>query len=131
MPVSLVIVAPENKSDPAPFSEFWALYPRKVAKAYAGKIFAKLTLLDRYAAIKALPQYIEHWRINAESIQFVPHASTWLAQRRFEDDLSAGLPEFVACHWPRCDKAGTHKHGSGDYCETHRQILIRGGTPPR
>lgn len=66
----------------AEFSEWWSHYPRKTGKGAAAKAYAKApdtteTLLDgvrRYAADPNLPDP-----------QFIPHASTWLNERRWDD----------------------------------------------
>jgi len=70
------------------FEKFWTAYPRKVAKAAALKAWKKeagyLTdVQDRiFAALewqKKQPQWIK------DDGQFIPHAATWLNQRRWED----------------------------------------------
>lgn len=67
------------------FEAFWAEYPRKVAKEAARKAFGKVdvpleVLLAALAWQKRSPDWIK------EAGQFVPHASTWLNQRRWEDE---------------------------------------------
>ena len=69
------------------FHDFWALYPRKVARKAAFKAWQKLrpdpalreTLL---AALRAQMQS-EQW----QSPQYIPHASTWLNGERWTDQL--------------------------------------------
>ena len=68
------------------FSEFWNTYPRGEGKAQAGKIWIK-NKLDGVADqilddIRARMAHPNHWR----DAQFIPHASTYLNQRRWEDD---------------------------------------------
>lgn len=75
---------------PPGFDEFWAAYPRHVAKQDAVKAFAKLRaddallrrILDSLAAAKASPD----WR--KDDGRFVPHAATWLNGKRWEDELA-------------------------------------------
>jgi hypothetical protein len=69
------------------FDEFWALYPRKVAKAVARKAFARLTEQQQLDACKALDDHIIYWDIKEIEIEFIPHPSTWLNQERWEDEL--------------------------------------------
>jgi hypothetical protein len=69
------------------FDEFWALYPRKVAKAVAKKAFARLTEQQQLDACKALDDHIIYWDIKEIEIEFIPHPSTWLNQERWEDEL--------------------------------------------
>jgi len=37
--------------------------------------------------MEALPQHIKYWQLKDTSNEFIPHASTWLNQARFEDEL--------------------------------------------
>lgn len=68
------------------FEEFWRKYPRKVAKHPARLKWAKI--VTSRAIFEAIQVYIqrqkatEQWR----DIRFVPHASTVLNQRRWEDE---------------------------------------------
>lgn len=72
----------------AMFDVFWQQYPKKVAKAEAQKSFAKLKpdRLVLQAMVDALDwqRDTDGWRKNAG--QFVPNPTTWLNQRRWEDD---------------------------------------------
>jgi len=78
-----------SASDPGPaYDEFWRLYPRKVGKSEAAKAWTKAikdgadpTLI--LAAVKAHADY--HLAAKTEQ-QFIPHASTWLNQNRYEDE---------------------------------------------
>ncbi|UOF80233.1 putative replication protein [Caudoviricetes sp.] len=69
------------------FAEFWKQYPRKVSKREAEKAWNKLPPVDQDAALEALPQHIKYWQLKDTSSEFIPHASTWLNQARFEDEL--------------------------------------------
>lgn len=71
------------------FDRFWSAYPKKVAKAAAVKAFkaalkkasldAILTALDRQKRIT--------WKDTEK--QFIPNASTWLNQERWNDEVEA------------------------------------------
>ena len=69
------------------FDEFWALYPRKVAKAVARKAFDRLTEQEQLDACKALDDHIIYWDIKEIELEFIPHASTWLNGERYEDEI--------------------------------------------
>jgi uncharacterized protein YdaU (DUF1376 family) len=76
---------------PPGFDRFWSAYPRKVAKAAAAKAFARMradeALIARMLAAVAAQSASDQWR--RDGGQFVPHAATWIAQRRWEDEASA------------------------------------------
>lgn len=66
------------------FKKFWDIYPKKESKLTAQKAWNKLKENDRQLAVKALPYHMKIWN----DPQFIPHASTWLNKRRFEDVLT-------------------------------------------
>lgn len=65
------------------FNEFWAQYPRKSAKLTAARAFAKVAQTDHVAVLSGLEKAkaSRQWQ---EGV--IPHASTWLNQRRWEDE---------------------------------------------
>jgi hypothetical protein len=67
------------------FSRFWSLYPRKVAKVAAQRSWKRLKVKDINAIFTVFYDHLLRWKYT--EIQFVPHASTWLNQRRWEDEL--------------------------------------------
>ena len=97
------------------FEEFWHKFPRKVGKHPARLKWVKLvTSRDVFQAILAYIQrqkQTEQWR----DIRFVPHASTVLNQRRWEDeDLEIPeIPEiphrngWMCDHEPHCGNRET------------------------
>lgn len=80
----------EKKKDIELFLSFWKAYPRKVAKAQALKAWKKalkkpsfpreniLSILGRH---KNQRQWLEN------EGRYIPHASTWLNQERWEDEI--------------------------------------------
>ncbi|WP_404943622.1 hypothetical protein R1Y13_13520 [Pseudomonas sp. NY8938] len=82
------------------FDRFWALYPRKVGKAGAEKVWKKLKvtadLFDRMAASLAAWAVSTDW--TKDGGQYIPHASTWLNGKRWEDELPqpAGAAPFAS-----------------------------------
>lgn len=73
------------------FEEFWRAYPRKDAKAVALKAWVKLAPNDELRA-----QVIAHVASRAQTKdwtkddgKFVPHAATFINQRRWEDEVKS------------------------------------------
>nr|QGH72415.1 MAG: putative replisome organizer protein [Podoviridae sp. ctka020] len=71
------------------FDTFWKMYPRKVDKASACKIWVKLTSEERALALSALPSHLKQDQWQKDGGRFIPHPSTWLNQRRWEDETQA------------------------------------------
>lgn len=70
------------------FESFWSAYPRKTAKAEALKSFTKInpdeqTLAKMLAAVERSKLSTDWMKDNG---QFIPFPSTWLNQRRWEDE---------------------------------------------
>jgi len=79
-------------SEPAPpsdFTEFWELYPRKVGKTKAQKVWGRLSKQDRVEAFTGLQQHLRWWRVKQVAVEFIPHPTSWLNARRWEDELGA------------------------------------------
>lgn len=74
---------------PPDFDRFWAEYPRKVSKPAALRAWKSLkpdsTLADNIIADVKLRISTE-WK--GQSIQYIPHPSTYLNQRRWEDETA-------------------------------------------
>lgn len=68
------------------FEIFWGYYPRKTAKKVAFSTFQKINpdkvLLDKM--LNAIKWQSEKWK--EENYKYAPHPSTWLNQRRWEDE---------------------------------------------
>ena len=72
------------------FKKFWSLYPRKVAKVAAERGWKKLTIKEIKDIYEVYHDHLIRWRYT--EIQFVPHASTWINQKRWQDELEP-LPD--------------------------------------
>lgn len=74
---------------PPGFDAFWSAYPRKTAKPQAAKAFARLrpdeSLLAQMLSALALQSQSDQWQ--RDGGQFIPHASTWINNRRWEDQM--------------------------------------------
>jgi hypothetical protein len=73
------------------FREFWEAYPRKIAKTVAYTAFwktikAKASFEDIMAAVHA-HSLSDQWK--KDDGKFIPYASTWLNQKRWEDVLES------------------------------------------
>jgi len=69
------------------FDEFWVLYPRKVGKHKAKQTWERLRLSapDLHRIRVALSWQVPHWA-ESGTLQYVPHPTTWLNGRRWEDE---------------------------------------------
>ena len=95
----------ENQQPPPPpsggseaadrFEDFWRVYPRKTAKGAARASWQKIKpgpkLFERILDAIAEQRESEQWR--RDGGQFIPHASTWLNQSRWEDSTEIEIAE--------------------------------------
>lgn len=81
--------APVRDEQDELFSKFWKLYPRKTAKVKANREWLKIKpSADLFNKImESLGQHIASREWLKDSGQFIPHPSTWLHQKRWEDEL--------------------------------------------
>lgn len=78
---------PQSLSD-EDFAVFWKAYPRKESKVQARKAFAKADVrLDMLLQALEAQKQTGQWQ--SDGGRFIPYASTWLNQKRWEDDLPA------------------------------------------
>ena len=67
------------------FERFWVAYPRKAAKPAARKAFRAAYKKAPMREIgDGLKRWVAYWAIKSE-VEFIPHASTWLNQERWND----------------------------------------------
>jgi hypothetical protein len=69
------------------FEQFWQLYPRKVGRLTAKRSWEKLSQENKQKALEAIVEHRKYWVAKGTDWEFIPHASTWLNQERFEDEL--------------------------------------------
>ena len=78
-----------------PFELFWCRYPNKKSKAAAEKAWGKLKVDEElFAEIRTALEYQKktpQWK--QEGGKYIPHASTWLNGRRWEDEIEDILPD--------------------------------------
>jgi hypothetical protein len=89
---SLLLIPESLSTDsvaPAPFSEFWKAYPKKVAKPAAQKAWSKCAG-ESEAILADLKRRI--W----PDPQFIPNPATYLNQRRWEDESVGAVVRVVS-----------------------------------
>lgn len=82
------------------FNQFWSAYPKKIARGAAEKSFSKIKpskdLLEQMLAAVKQQSASDAWI--KEGGQYIPNPSTWLNQRRWEDEpLLAPLRKREVC----------------------------------
>lgn len=77
------------------FPQFWASYPRKDSKQESLKAFLKLKNGDVDRVMAALEKHKKSAQWASDGGKFIPHASTWLNQRRFEDELAPAAKPYT------------------------------------
>ena len=69
------------------FEQFWQQFPKKVGKLTAKRSWEKLSQENQQKALEAIVEHRKYWTAKGTEWEFIPHASTWLNQERFEDEL--------------------------------------------
>lgn len=93
--------APKRDETPEGFDAWWAQWPKKVAKAAALKAYkTALKKTDALTLGQKAAQFIATEQRKGTAIEYIPNASTWLNQERWEDDTStppamAPKPEWM------------------------------------
>ena len=91
---------PGVDSDPAPdFSDFWLMYPRRVARKDAVRAWCRLSSAEQVAALTGLVGWRREW-LRRDELQYVPHPATWLNGARWEDELPVTATSSHASHQP-------------------------------
>lgn len=81
------------------FDIFWKLYPRKVSKSPAEKKFmTKCKDPETFSAIiRSVGDHIQNaWDLS--EMNFIPHASTWLNQEKWNDEVSHVRPKTTGAN---------------------------------
>lgn len=116
-PVPDPVLDPVLSPSSSAFEQFWNAYPKKVGRGAAERKFASInpdedllaTMLDAIDAQSRSRQWRE------EDGRYIPHPSTWLNQRRWEDEqpdhvtAPARVDWYADCqHQPKCATAAAH-----------------------
>ena len=83
---------PQNASL-SDFKVFWALVPRRVGKKAAERAWRAVERRgESVEAIEGMRAYAAAFAQSGTELKYVPHPSTWLNRRGWEDDLEAVFP---------------------------------------
>lgn len=75
------------------FDTFWALVPRRVGKKAAERAWRAVERRGESSeAIEGMRAYAAAFAQSGTDLKYVPHPSTWLNRRGWEDDLEAVFP---------------------------------------
>jgi hypothetical protein len=77
-----------TEGEKIPFETFWELYPRSENKKQANEKWLKLKKSEQEIIIEKLPKMFIGKELN-----FIPHASTFLNQKRWEDEIETPAPQ--------------------------------------
>jgi len=79
-----------SSKSPAGFEEFYSKYPIKKARGAAERAWEKVPKDQRPLCATAIEAQVKahHFR-GTDGIDYIPHAATWLNQRRYLDELTA------------------------------------------
>jgi len=80
------------------FSDFWGMYPRRVAKKDARRAWGKIPAIEHPTILTALFEWRRIWADGGTDDQHIPHPATWLNGERWED-------EFPRWHRPYTEKS--------------------------
>lgn len=129
----LKMAAANDTNDPNPdaikvtFEDFWARYPRRVAKKDALMAWRKIDPRDYEKIIAAVEAHrrSEQWKKSGGV--FIPYPASWLNGERWNDELDSDIT-MGQCVWNRngnrgpggqcTEKAVTERNG-GAYCKRH------------
>jgi uncharacterized protein YdaU (DUF1376 family) len=89
------------------FSQFWLLYPKKLAKKDALKAWGKLSLAN--GLFEQITASLEKWKKSKDWLkdggQYIPNAATWLNGERWNDET----PGTIQAEQPKQTGAGSWK----------------------
>jgi len=82
---------PKTTGD-ALFDRFWAAYPKHVGKDKALKAFAKINPTEELFEniLENLERQKKYYAWGRQNWKYIPHAATWLNQKRWEDEMADG-----------------------------------------
>lgn len=94
------LAAPASSED-AEFETWWLAWPRKVAKVKARSSYhaARKKKISAEQLLKAAQDQVAAWVAAGKQPEFIPHATTWLNQERYNDVVER--PSFTVITNPR------------------------------
>lgn len=93
------LAAPDVESETILFTDFWTLYPKRIARKDAERAWQKIDAAEYPAILLALVAWRRVWRAR-DNDQFIPHPATWLNGERWTDELPAEYARTNASHVP-------------------------------
>lgn len=88
MPASLSLtVTKTNTIRGEAFEKFWAMYPKKMGRKPAEASWRKVKPEDYDKVMRALTRHRKSEQWTKNNGQFIPNATTWLNQERWDDEV--------------------------------------------
>ena len=75
------------------FAQFWQAYPRKCGRLKALQVWNRLIHSDQKLALAGVAMWRQAEQWHQAGGKFIPYASTYLAQRRWDDEPWPGARE--------------------------------------
>lgn len=116
-----------NSKNAEAFDRFWKAYPRKTAKENARKEFEKLnpdeSLLTTMLNAVEKQKQSEQW----QEERFIPHASTWIHQKRWEDETTVAQRKTIpAADFEQRDYTGVQESMMDDLASEFAAFKAKG-----
>ena len=80
-----------NNNNKYTFDDFYNLYNKKINKVGASKSWARLTSSEKDIVMATLPRYLS----TIKDKQYQPHPTTYLNQRRWEDEIQVSWLDYT------------------------------------
>lgn len=75
------------------FDDFWCIYPRRVGRLKAEKLWNKLSFGEKLQVLRGLLLWKQTEQWHQADGAYIPYASTFLAQKRYLDEPWTGAFE--------------------------------------
>lgn len=113
------------------FQAFWSLYPRKIKKPYAEKCSKKIKKDEWPHVLDGLKKYIIHWRHAGTEKTYIPHPSSWINNRQWEDEIDTDHDAQKDSHAYTFLKAVRNQSNRSmpDFPDEIKQAFFRMGIP--
>lgn len=83
------------ESDTDMFDQFWAVYPRHIAKKNALKSWTRLKVTpELFVKIMGALEVVKRTQ-QWQDPQYIPHPATWLNQERWEDEVETSVKKVL------------------------------------